>query len=74
MFAQEMIKEVCRVFATPMGLSTSKIKEGKTFNFIFLQCAGAGSRTLCTPSVVDTYEWNGRHVVTLAKSGGIIYI
>ena len=72
--AQEMIKEICQVFTTPMGLSTSKIEEGKTFNFIFLQHAGVGSCTLCRPSVADTFEWNGKHVAISAKSGSIIYI
>ena len=49
-------------------------EEGDLFPFKYLQRTGAGSRTLCVPSVATTFEWNGRKVSTLAKSEGIIYI
>lgn len=74
MNSDDIISEVCKVFASPMGLDERSLSEGKTFRFQFLQRTGAGSRTLCVPSVADTFEWNGKHVSTLAKSGGIIYI
>ncbi len=74
MSAEDIRVEVCKVFASPMGLSEDDITEGKTVEFRFLQRTGAGSRTLCAPSVSDTFEWNAKHVSTLAKSGGIIYI
>ncbi len=66
--------EVSKVFATPMGLTQSDLAHGTPFNFTFLQRTGAGSRTLCRPSITDSFEWNAKHVATLAKSGGIIYI
>ena len=62
------------IFATPFGLSPDDIGSGKRLEFIFLQRAGAGARTLCVPSVTSSFEWNGRQVSTLAKSGGVIYI
>ena len=74
MNAEDIRVEVCRVFSSPMGLSEDDIAQRKTVGFRFLQRTGAGSRTLCVPSVADSFEWNARHVSTLAKSGGIIYI
>ena len=72
MTAEDIQMEVCRVFAPPFGLSDAA--EGKTIKFRFLQRTGAGSRTPYVPSVSDNFNWNGRNVATLAKSGGIIYI
>lgn len=74
MCADDVVKEVCKVFAYPMGLTPEGIEQGDRFNFIYLQRAGAGCRSLCSPSVADTFDWNGRRVATLAKSGGIIYV
>lgn len=74
MTADDLRLEVCKVFASPMALSEDDLVMGKTIDFRFLQRTGAGSRTLCVPSVSDTFEWSARHVSTLAKSGGIIYI
>ena len=42
--------------------------------FLFLQWTGAGSRTSCKPSVAESFEWNRKHVASLAKSGSLIYI
>ena len=72
--ADDMSKEVCTVFATPMGLTESELDRGKLFDFSFVQRTGAGSRTLCEPAVTSAFKWDGRNVSTLAKSGGIIYI
>lgn len=66
--------EVCEVFSQVMGLSEENIKNGALFPFLCLQKAGADSRTLCVPSVKDSFEWNGKQVASLAKSGGVIYI
>ena len=74
MTAKDTRLEVCKVFVSPMGLSEDDIREGKTEKFRFLQRTGAGSRTFCVPSVAEEFEWNARHVSTLAKSGGIIYV
>ena len=74
MSSKDIILEVSRVFASQLGLSTSEIEEGKRFNFLFLQRTGAGSRTLCKPSVAESFERNGKHVASLAKSGNLIYI
>jgi hypothetical protein len=57
-----------------MGLSEAEISDGLGLSFRFLQHTGAGSRTLCVPAVTDSFVWNAKHVSTLAKSGGIIYI
>lgn len=75
MTSKDIILEVSHVFSSPMGLSKTEIEdEGKRLNFLFLQWAGAGSHTLCRPSVADSFEWNGKHVASLAKSGGVIYV
>lgn len=74
MTARQVEEEICKVFARPMGLSIANIEEGFGFSFRFLQRTGAGSRTLCVPSVTESFVWNAKHVSTLAKSGGIIYI
>ena len=29
---------------------------------------------LCVPTILASFEWNGKQVLSLAKSGGIIYI
>ena len=56
MSADDMSTEVCRIFSVPMGLTTEKIDQGERFRFTYLQRAGAGSRTLCAPSVSSTFE------------------
>ena len=48
-------REVCEVFAVPMGLSDNDIKTNNLFPFTYLQRAGAGSRSLCLPSVKETF-------------------
>ena len=40
----------------------------------YLQKTGMGSRSLCLPAVSPSFEWNGRQVAGLARSGGFIYI
>ena len=70
---KQALLERFKVFAKPMGLCVV-IEEGDLFPFKYLQRTGAGSRTLCVPFVATTFEWNGRQVSTLAKSGGTIYI
>ena len=67
-------REVCEVFAVPMGLSESDIGKNHPFPFTYLQRAGAGSRSLCLPSVKASFQWNGRQVASLAKSGSFIYL
>lgn len=74
MSGEDVIKEVCRVFANPMGLSPQLVESGERFKFRYLQKAGAGSRSLCCPSVSTTFEWTGKMVSTVAKSGGCIYL
>ncbi len=74
MSADDIKEEICKVFATPMGLTLESISLGESFPFTYLQRAGAGSRALCIPSVSSTFRWTGKQVSTLAKSGGTIYI
>lgn len=72
--ADKMRREICAVFAKPFALSKNDVEEGLPFPFEYLQRTGAGSRTLCIPPVSQSFEWNGKQVATLAKSGGVIYI
>ena len=66
--------EICRIFAKPMGLSLDDIQRGRVFPFDYLQRTGSGARSLCCPSVSENFEWNGKQVSTLVKSGGFIYV
>ena len=68
---EEVRKEICSIFAKPMGL---KRNAEKIFQFSYLQSTGAGSRSLCTPSVSESFRWDGQQVASLSKSGGYIYI
>ncbi len=70
----EVRREVCEVFSVPMGLLESDIKNNDLFPFIYLQRAGAGTRSLCLPSVKESFQWNGKQVASLAKSGSFIYL
>ena len=74
MNSDAMKREICRVFSKPMGLTDMDITNGDLFPFQYLQRTGAGSRTLCIPSVSSSFTWSGRQVASLAKSGGLIYI
>ena len=57
-----------------MGLTVDDIKNGIQFNFTYLLKSGSNSRSLCVPTVNDTFKWTGKQVVSLAKSGSFIYI
>ena len=74
MSSLEVRQEICKVFADAMCADKLDIETGKIFPFYYLQRIGPGSRTLCIPSVSSDFEWNGKKVATLAKSGGMIYI
>ena len=71
---ERMREEISAVFSKSFGINEEDLARGKVFKFDHLQRTGAGSRTLCIPSVSQTFQWNGRQVATLAKSGGVIYI
>ena len=58
----------------PMGLSEDDLAAGNSFTFNYLQKTGAGSRSLCIPAVSLNFQWNGRQVASLSKSGGCMYI
>ena len=70
----EVKSEICQVFMIPMALSKDDIVNKRFFEFSYLQKTGMGSRSLCTPAVSSNFEWNGRQVAGLARSGGFIYI
>lgn len=70
----EVRKEICKVFAAPMGLTDALINRGVLFPFTYLQRTGPSSKTLCVPSISSDFQWDGKKVSTLAKSSGIIYI
>ena len=69
MSGSDMVKEISKVFARPLKLS-----QDQSFSFKYLQRAGEGSRSLCCPTVKENFEWTGRMVSTLAKSGSCIYL
>ena len=73
MTEEEVRREICEVFAAPMEMTESSIKDG-LFSFNFLQRAGAGAKNLCIPAVKESYEWNGKKVASLSKAGGYIYL
>ena len=64
----------CKAFAQPMGLNSYDLERSNLFSFKYFQRTGSGTCTLCIPSVSESFQWNGKQVSTLAKSGGIIYI
>lgn len=68
----EVRVEVCKVFAKAMAMPMCESDE--LFPFEYLQRTGAGSRSLCRPAVSESFEWNGKQVSSLAKSGGYMYI
>ena len=75
MSAAEVRMEICAVFAKPMGLQSLEMSDGENiFPFNYLQRTGAGSRSLCRPSTSGKFEWSGKQVASLAKSGSFIYI
>lgn len=57
---EDVREEVCEVFCQVMGLTSDDIKNERYFRFTYLQRTGAGSRTLCMPSVKDSFRWNGK--------------
>ena len=58
----EVRKEVCKVFATAMGLTDALINRGVGCPFTYLQRTGPGSRTLCVPSLSPDFQWDGKKV------------
>lgn len=71
---QHVREEICAVFSSPMGLLEDDLKNGRLFPFSYLQRAGTGSKSLCSPSVREGFEWSGRQVASLSKSGSFIYL
>ena len=74
MTGEQVRVEVCLVFSSPMGLLESDVKNGDLFPFSYLQRTGAGAKSLCLPAVKDSFEWTGKKVASLAKSGCYIYL
>ena len=75
MSEDEVCVEIWKVFAVPMQLLVHQLAPGtQGFPFKYLQRTGAGSRSLCVPSVSPGFVWSGKQVATLAKSSGMIYI
>ena len=70
MTEDEVHSEICEVFAVPMGLTV----EDTCFQFSYLLRSGCNSRKSCVPTVKDTFQWNGKPVASLAKSGSFIYL
>lgn len=69
----EVRMEICSVFAKPMGFKSVEMSNENVFPFDYLQHTGAGSRSLCRPTS-GKFEWSGKLVASLAKSGSFIYI
>ena len=77
MTEKDVRREICDVFAAPMGLLERVKDEQSTlppFSFSFLQKTGSGAKSLCLPAVKEDYEWSGQKVASLSKSGGFIYL
>ena len=68
MDALEVRREICAVFAEPMGLHESG---ETTVPFEYLQRTGAGSRSLCRPSVSTSFYlfYNEAHRYGTKKKG-----
>ena len=64
---QEVRQEICKVFARPMGLTKVSVEQGNVFPFTYLQLTGPGLCTLCVPSVLSTFEWDGKKVSLVAS-------
>lgn len=60
----DVCQEVCEVFSEVMGLSADDIANGHLFEYSYLQKAGAGSRSLCIPSVKESFKWNAKQVAS----------
>ena len=43
----------------PFDMSAADIESGKRLEFLYLQRAGAGARSLCIPAVTSSFEWAG---------------
>jgi len=74
MLESDVRKEICAVFAKPMGLTEEHLQNGQYLPLSYLQKAGSGSRSLCVPSVTPSFEWNGKQVSTLVKAGTFLYV
>lgn len=70
----EVRMEICSIFAKPMGFKSVEMSNKNVFSFDYLQHTGAGSCSLCRPSTSGKFEWSGKQVASLAKSGSFIYI
>ena len=67
MSENEMEKEVRSVFKCQMH-------NREDFPFVFLQCTGAGSKSLSIPSKSATFTWTPQQVAKLGNSKSPIYI
>ena len=66
MLDEEVQQEICFVFRVPMGERTD-------FPFVFLQRAGAGTKTLIVP-VESSFCWTAQQVARLGGYKQAIYI
>ena len=64
---EEVQQEVRSVFSVPMG-------ERADFPFVFLQPAGAGTKTLTIPAVSSSFCWTAQQVARLGGYKQAIYI
>ena len=76
MSEMEVRKEICRTFATPLGINNSTIDDDTStiFPFLFLQSTGQGTCSLCVPTVSQSFAWTGQEVAALSKQGKMIYL
>ena len=75
----EVRREICTVFATPMGISTKAFDkldsdDAGFFEFNYLQSSGFGTCSLCIPSVSKSFSWTGQEVARLSKQGKMIFL
>ena len=76
MSEMEVRKEICRTFATPLGINNFIIEDDPSaiFPFLFLQSTGQGTCSLCVPTVSKSFAWTGQEVAALSKQGKMIYL
>lgn len=64
---EEVLQEIRSVFSVPMG-------QRADFPFVFLQPAGAGTKTLTVPAVSSSFCWTAQQVAKLGGYKQAIYI
>lgn len=68
----EVRRELCSIFADPLGIENSEHITGREFEY--LQSSGEGTCSLHVPKTSKSFEWTGQEVINLSKQGRSIYL